>query len=542
MELAERRLSAKADESAFVPLFGDFLTVIVPCFNEVDTVETLLAGLRTALPGAQILVIDDGSTDGSGHVVSALRDHLNLDVVQINRRSGKGAAIRAGLPLASRDWVVIQDADLEYDAGDLRRLLAVAQANPGCAVYGSRYLQRGRAPQGSISHYLAVKVLAILAAILYRRYLTDPHTCYKLVPARLLCDLQLQSNGFEICAEINSKLLARSIPIIEVPISYRPRSTAAGKKIRAGDFFHAAKTYIRHRIVTGTQPAAPAERPDATQTQSLAYLTTRFLIGALLVLGGGVKLAPWRELALLPWLVLPPAAVFAAGLYEFILGCFVLSFAGRRSIAAITGITFASYLVLLLLQLWAGESACQCLGSRSLPLVWMLGLDSVLLASICWYRQRWQKPLDPPEHRTAVRDVLANMRVALPLLVLVGIALFGSLDGAIGYATGARLLTTATTQHVGYLDDGEVGTATFELANHGREPIRILGAKSTCRCVALDDLPMTIEPGQRGRIRVRVKARGSHQQTLQRESATLIFDDPTRAATLTVTAIVSPTP
>jgi hypothetical protein len=444
------------------------------------------------------------------------------------------------MAIASRDWVVIQDADLEYEPADLRRLLQVAQANPGCAVYGSRYLQRGRAPHGSIAHYLAVKILALLAAILYRRHLTDPHTCYKLLPTAMLRRLALESEGFELCAEITSKLLKERVPIIEVPVSYHPRSAADGKKIGFRDFLGSARTYwaCRFRAV----PDMTTENMDEEPGRSTFYLATRFLIGALLVVGGGVKLAPWREIALLPWLVLPASAVFLVGLVEFVLGCLVLSFTGYRSISLATRAVFTIYVVVLLLQLWAGESVCQCLGSRSLPLVWMLGLDAVLLLSMWWFWRRWQQPLAAVRKKSAFVELLSSVRIALPILVLVGTFVFGSLDAAIGYATGARLLATNSAQYAGSLPDGETSTVAFELTNYSRQPIRILGAKSTCRCVALDDLPITLPAGQTGKIRVRLKARAGKSRQIQRESATLIFDDPVRSVTITVTAIVLPAP
>jgi hypothetical protein len=497
-----------------------------------------LERLRDSLPSAQIVVVDDGSTDGSGDVIERLRERLNLTVAHHDRRAGKGAAIQSGLNRGERDWVVIQDADLEYEPTDLQRLLTVARANPDCAVYGSRYLQRGRAPHGSLAHYVAVKILAVLAAILYRRYLTDPHTCYKLLPASRMRDLDLQSDGFEICAEITSKLLAAGIPIIEVPVSYHPRSSASGKKIRWSDFFTAVTTYVRCRrmrsAVATSEPMA-----DRSQPPPLMYLVSRFMIGALLVIGGGMKLAPWREIAVLPWLVLPSAAVFAIGLAEFLLGCLVLSFAGRQSISMATRAIFTFYVIVLLLQLWAGESTCDCLGSRSLPLLWMLAIDSLLLGTMWWYRCNWQQPLTARSQRSAWRELLWNVRIALPLMLVVGMLVFGSVDAAISYASGSRLVAANSTLHAGDLRDGESAAVTFAVTNYSSRPMRIAGAKATCKCLAWDSLPITVDPGKSRPITIRIRGGGPGPR-LQRESAFLIFEDASPFVALTVTACVQP--
>ncbi len=528
---------------------GEFLSVLVPCHNEAATVGELLTRLRHALPAAEIVVIDDGSTDRSAAAIQELADDLRLSIVRLAERTGKGAAVRAGLALATRSWVVIQDADLEYDPDDLEQLAVTALTNPDCAIYGSRYLQRGKAPGGSIIPYLGVKTLAVLAGCLYGHRLSDPHTCYKMLPTALLRRLALESQGFELCAEITAKLLRARVSILEVPISYHPRTVKEGKKIGFRDFLGSARTYLACRLKgnregnrRNREGEAPAEPISVPCVQSVFYILTRFVIGALLVIAGGMKVAPWREVALLHWLVLPAPAVFSIGAAEFIMGCFVLIFSTWRIIGWASRTVFTLYVVVLLLQLWAGESVCQCLGSRSLPLVWMLGLDTVLLLSMWWFRVRWQQPVAAARKKSAFVELLSGARIALPILVLVGIFLFGSLDAAIGYATGARLLATNSAQYAGSLADGETGTVAFELTNYSRQPVRILGAKSTCRCMALDDLPMTLPPGQSERVRVRLKARGGESRQIQRESATLIFDDPVRSVTLTVTAIVLPAP
>lgn len=223
------------------------LTVIVPVYNESRTLERLLRQVRLASPESQVIVVDDASSDGSREIVRSMEKELGIEVVLSPNNRGKGSAVRLGLALAEREWVVIQDADLEYDPHDLSRLLTAAIAEPGSAVYGSRYLNRAANCTAKWLNVTAVKLLARWAELLYGRRLTDPHTCYKMLPAWLMRDLDLQSRGFELCAEINGKLFRRKVPIIELPISYHARSGADGKKIRWYDFFHAAWVYFRQR-------------------------------------------------------------------------------------------------------------------------------------------------------------------------------------------------------------------------------------------------------------------------------------------------------
>ncbi len=245
---------------------------------------------------------------------------------------------------------------------------------------------------------------------------------------------------------------------------------------------------------------------------------------------------------MLDWLVLPAPVVFSIGVVEFVLGCLVLSFSAASIISLASRAVFAVYIVVLLLQLWAGESICQCLGSRSMPVLWMLMLDAVLLLSMWWFRDRWQQPLASVRKKSTFVELVSNVRFALPILAIVGTVIFGSFDAALGYATGARLLVTSSAQHAGNLAHGETRSVAFELNNYSNQSISILGAKSTCSCMVLDELPMTLPPWQIGKIRVRLKARAGESRHIQRESATLIFDDPTRVVTLTVTAIVLPAP
>jgi hypothetical protein len=268
------------------------------------------------------------------------------------------------------------------------------------------------------------------------------------------------------------------------------------------------------------------------------YGFTRLVIGGLLALGGGMKLAPWRPLALTWWLVLPPLVVWVVGLAEFVIGTLVLSFSVSRFLWRCCVGAFTAYLLVLAIQLAAGETACQCLGSRSLPILWMLVLDGLLLATLVLLREKWQKPLQLTQGKLAT-ELFSSARFALPVLILMGLASFGSLDAAISYVSGSRLLTRSNTSYVGPLQAGERGTATFKLTNYSKGSIQILGTKTTCKCLAPEDLPLTLAAGESCTLRIGLKAGTYVTPTMQREGATLLCDDPLRLITLTVTASVA---
>lgn len=234
------------------------LTVLVPCFNEETTVATILRRVRAALPIAELIVVDDGSTDDSAGIVMELRDALDIKFKRLPQNSGKGAAVRAGLALATRAWVVIQDADLEYNPDELPSLLSSAselhrEIHSDVASYGSRYLTAGRAPGGNIAAYFATRFIGFAQWAMYGRWLSDPLTCYKLLPTELMRRLHLESRGFELCTEMNGKLFNLKVPIQELPIGYRPRSFAHGKKIGAYDFLRLVGMLVRVRMSKGAR-------------------------------------------------------------------------------------------------------------------------------------------------------------------------------------------------------------------------------------------------------------------------------------------------
>lgn len=206
------------------------LSVIVPVYNERSTVAEVVRRARSVdLPlERELVVVDDGSTDGTRDILPALRDS-KVRVVFHPRNRGKAAAIRTGLAHATGDLVLIQDADLEYDPEDWPRLLAPILAGHARVVYGSRFL--GQRRNMLLWSTLGNRFLCRAANVLYGAHLSDMETCYKLFDRRLLDGIELRSDRFGFEPEVTAKLLRAGEPIHEVPVSYRGRTRAQGKKI-----------------------------------------------------------------------------------------------------------------------------------------------------------------------------------------------------------------------------------------------------------------------------------------------------------------------
>ena len=228
------------------------LSVIIPVYNEVRTIASVIAqvdvvdvhGLRK-----EIVVVDDGSTDGTREVLELVRSGGRVQVICQPANRGKGAAARAGLEHATGELVIIQDADLELSPADYPRLVAPFLEDPATqVVFGSRFLA-GR-PRGRSLALLANRLLTGLTNLLYNVRITDMETCYKLCRAEVLKTLELESDGFEIEPEITSKLLRRGYAIREVAVSYRPRTRHEGKTINWRDGVRAVLTLIRWRFTS----------------------------------------------------------------------------------------------------------------------------------------------------------------------------------------------------------------------------------------------------------------------------------------------------
>ncbi|MGO9875378.1 MAG: glycosyltransferase family 2 protein [Acidimicrobiia bacterium] len=225
------------------------LSVIVPVFNERNTVVEVLRRMRAVeLPDGidrEIIVVDDGSTDGTRDVLNQLRDSTVRILLHDDNR-GKGAAVRTGLEVASGDYVLIQDADLEYDPEDWPKLVAPVMRGRAQVVYGSRFT--GERRNMLFLHWVGNRMLSFVTNVLYNTTLSDMETCYKLVDRELLLDLRLRCRHFDIEPEITAKILKRRIRIYEVPISYMGREFDEGKKITWRDGFAALWTLAKFRF------------------------------------------------------------------------------------------------------------------------------------------------------------------------------------------------------------------------------------------------------------------------------------------------------
>lgn len=227
---------------------AQLISIIVPVYNEEQTVVPLLERLLDiSMPAnREVLVVNDGSTDGTEAGLNDLGRRQGLRVLHATTNAGKGSAIRVGLAFASGDIVAIQDADLELDPADLPRLVEPILNGTATVVYGSRFLAgRPRAPWKTI---VANRVLTALTNMLFGSRLTDMETCYKIMRTDVARSLTLACNRFDIEPEMTAKLLLAGHHIQERPVSFTPRTRAAGKKIGWRDGIRAVEVLLRCRI------------------------------------------------------------------------------------------------------------------------------------------------------------------------------------------------------------------------------------------------------------------------------------------------------
>jgi glycosyltransferase involved in cell wall biosynthesis len=225
------------------------VSVIIPAYNEEHTIRQVLDTVQALPLEKQIIVVNDGSTDGTYTILEELRSDNNLTIVHCKENRGKGFAIRSGIPYVKGKAVVIQDADMELSPNDLLHVVEPLKNAKVEVVYGSRFLEgRGNA---SIHNYIANRILAMYTNLLYGCRITDESTGYKAFSADLIKELNLTCEGFEFCPEVTAKILRAGYSIHEVPVSYFPRTKKEGKKLRFwSDGLFAAWTLLKYRFIS----------------------------------------------------------------------------------------------------------------------------------------------------------------------------------------------------------------------------------------------------------------------------------------------------
>ena len=223
------------------------LSVIVPVYNERVTVAEIIRRIRAVdVPvDVEVIVVDDGSSDGTDKVLSALADST-VRVLTHPVNQGKGAAIRTGMGVARGDLLLIQDADLEYDPEDWPRLLQPILRGKARVVYGSRFT--GERINMLPLHWIGNRFLSLVTNLLYSSTMSDMETCYKLFDRQVLDGLTIESDRFDFEPEITAKILRRGFRIYEVPISYAGREPDEGKKITWRDGLGALRALVRFRF------------------------------------------------------------------------------------------------------------------------------------------------------------------------------------------------------------------------------------------------------------------------------------------------------
>lgn len=223
--------------------------MIIPAYNEEQTIRQVLESVQSLPFEKQIIVVNDGSTDKTYAILQKYADESEITIVNCEKNSGKGFAIRSGIPYVKGKIVVIQDADMELSPNDIIELVRPLKTETAKVVYGSRFLN-GR-QNASLQNYIANRILAMYTNILYGSKITDESTGYKAFSSDVIRKLNLTCEGFEFCPEVTAKLLRAGFDIHEVPVSYFPRTKKEGKKLRFwSDGIFAAWTLLKYRFTT----------------------------------------------------------------------------------------------------------------------------------------------------------------------------------------------------------------------------------------------------------------------------------------------------
>jgi len=220
------------------------LSIIIPAYNEIDTIAEVLERVRAEDFEKEIIITDDCSTDGTREY---LRRQPDVNLIENPCNIGKGASIREAINCVTGDIVIIQDADLEYDPRDYAKMIEPILDGDADMVYGSRFINSRTNMR--FANYVANKIFAWLATLLYWTKITDEATCYKVFRADVIKSLNLRCKHFEFCPEVTARLLKRGYRYAEVPISYQARTYGQGKKIKWYDGIECIWTLIKYRFI-----------------------------------------------------------------------------------------------------------------------------------------------------------------------------------------------------------------------------------------------------------------------------------------------------
>ncbi|MFQ6677657.1 MAG: glycosyltransferase family 2 protein [Fidelibacterota bacterium] len=218
------------------------LSIIIPVYNEARTCHELINRVKASRLVFNIIVVDDGSTDGTSEILSRidgiilLKHHINM---------GKGRAIQTAIPHLTGNVVILQDGDLEYDPNDYKKLIEPIENEEADVVFGSRWM--GKTVKWSF-HYFGNKIITWFSNIVNLKWINDMASCYKAVSVETFKNLELKSNGFGLEAEITAKVFKRNLRVKEIPITYNRRTTAEGKKLRLKDGLISALACLRFRF------------------------------------------------------------------------------------------------------------------------------------------------------------------------------------------------------------------------------------------------------------------------------------------------------
>jgi len=236
------------------------VSVIVPVYNEVAHLEELLSAVLASPVKKEVILVDDGSNDGTREKLQSLPPIDGVTIVFHDKNCGKGASVRTALTYARGEYVLIQDSDLEYDPTDYPALLRPLQNGQTNVVYGVRPDR----PERGLRFFLGAKLLTHLTNFLYGTGIHDEATCYKVFRRSVVTRMKLECRRFEFCPEVTAKLCRMGEKIAEVPISYNPRSAVEGKKIRHSDGWLAIWTLIRYRFVPRRRWLRPTSEKQPT--------------------------------------------------------------------------------------------------------------------------------------------------------------------------------------------------------------------------------------------------------------------------------------